>query len=330
MLSRRMLVFTAKEVLFYCPRGVLFESVSLGDDQCEPLPSRDVSSIELCELLHTSRTHQRSSNISASVKYYESVYLKLLNFYGRRVLSYDNDVLNAFSGVINAQLGILGRFYWGLPQRLFARALLLSRTASSDYTMSRRPGFPSWSWVGWKPDKPGQLGPFNNDVLSSFFPIAYIYKHDERSSLELLMGFRDDQGIEGCCADSIDRYNSSTKLDPLPKWPCIEKVPKLPQLFGQESLPVLVFWTHVARFVTNAIKSTVMFFRMDECRDWRARTHIEFVLIGTSEPFPNYPVVHGILIERHLGYARRIGTALNVPLYRWLAGDPKKELILLI
>jgi hypothetical protein len=326
-----MLVFTVKEVFFYCSNGIMSESVSIGGDRLESLPLADISSFKLCGLLHKSRTEQTSTTISASVEHYYSVYLTLLNFYVRRVLTYDNDVLDAFSGVINAQLGMLGQFYWGLPQGLFARALL--QPSKPQYTMSRRPGFPSWSWLGWKLDENEQHNIFWRDFLVPLFPLVHIYKHEEQSSPELLIGPRDDRGIEGYCVNSIDNYNASTKLEPLPKWPCIGNVPKLPQLLGQESFSVLIFWTHVARFAASDLDKSLAFVYMDEDGDWIAHfgsAQIEVILIATTEPNSEYTEFHGIAIERHLGYARRIGIILDIRASTWLAGNPKKELILLI
>jgi hypothetical protein len=329
-----MLVFTAKEVFFYCPAGVLSESVSMGGDRCEPILLTDISSMQLCGLLHTLKTDQRSQTTSASIGHYNSVYLTLLDFYAGRVLTYDTDVLDAFSGVINAQLRMLGQFYWGLPRGLFARALLQSRTLGPGDTMSRRPGFPSWSWLGWKPEEPGNHDTFRRYFLPPLFSLVHIYKHDEQSYLELLMEPRDDRGgMEGYCVDSIEHYNALTKLDPLPRWPCINKVPKFPHIFRQESVPVLLFWTHVARFAASALENNRALFYMNECSDRRARVssaHIEVVLVATTRPSPGVTCLQGIAIERHSGYARRIGPVLDIPPPTWLAGNPKKELILLI
>lgn len=82
---------------------------------------------------------------------YEKNYLQLLSIYIGRRLTYDTDVLSAFAGIINAQSASLGHFESGLPLRLFARALFLSVTPQS-VRLSRRIGFPSWSWIGWKLD----------------------------------------------------------------------------------------------------------------------------------------------------------------------------------
>jgi hypothetical protein len=333
VLSRRILVFTAREVFFYCPNGILCESVTMGGDQYESFPLNVTSHIKLCGAVNTSLTSQSPSTIFYSVQYYRNVYLTLLGSYRERVLTYDDDVLDAFSGVLNAQLGVLGQFYWGLPQGLFARALLLSNTISPTYTMSRRPGFPSWSWLGWKFDQPGRHGIFYDPIQSPFFPLVYIYKHDAQSSTELLVGPMDDQGIEGCCVGCIDHYNTTTELDPLPTLPCIEKVPKFPQLLGQDSLPVLLFWTHVARFTASAIKKSCAAFRITGCGDWKARignAQIEIILIALAESDSGDTHIHGIVIERHMGYARHIGTVLHIALSTWLDGNPKKELILLI
>jgi hypothetical protein len=348
VLSRRILVFTAKEVFFYCPNGVLSESFSMGSDRYESIPPTNMRSIKLCGLLNTSRTNQLFQSISACVEHYNRVYLQLLNFYIGKVLTHDDDVLNAFSGVINAQLGMLGQCYWGLPQRLFARALLQSRTINP-YTMRRRPGFPSWSWLGWKLDQPRASRRFYKGMTRPLLPLVYIYKHDAQSSLELLVGPIGNQATEGCSVGSIDHYNTSTQLDPLPTLPCIENVPKVSQLSGQESLPLLLFWTHVARLTPSDFDDLVSDFEgtmvfdnseplpaslsLNECGLQSVHVgsaQIEVILIAMTDPDAGDSHFHGIVIERHLGYARRIGTVLQVPSAIWLAANPKKELILLI
>ncbi|KAF2830913.1 hypothetical protein CC86DRAFT_269149, partial [Ophiobolus disseminans] len=77
-------------------------------------------------------------------------YLDMVAYYMTRVLKFEHDFLNAFSGVINAHTLLLGHFHWGLPVRHFARSLLLSMMKREDMELpTRRQQFPSWSWLGW-------------------------------------------------------------------------------------------------------------------------------------------------------------------------------------
>ena len=72
----------------------------------------------------------------------------LVSVYSGRHLSEESDALNACRGSLNR----LGRssnrtFIFGLPKEDFLRALLWKPHHKN--ILTRRPGFPSWSWLGW-------------------------------------------------------------------------------------------------------------------------------------------------------------------------------------
>jgi hypothetical protein len=77
---------------------------------------------------------------------YQAVILVVLESYLGRVLTYDSDILNAFSGIINGEAHTLEPFHGGLPKKLFSRALISGHTYPS--SCNRRPEFPTWSWLG--------------------------------------------------------------------------------------------------------------------------------------------------------------------------------------
>lgn len=64
--------------------------------------------------------------------------------YTGRELSNEEDVLDAFSGVLHTMYD--GRCIEGLPKCIFDVALLWQPRQK----LSCRKGFPSWSWIGWK------------------------------------------------------------------------------------------------------------------------------------------------------------------------------------
>ena len=74
----------------------------------------------------------------------------LLSAYLSRKLTYDNDILRAFSGICSALAGSMsGGFLYGLPQEFFDVSLLWIPT---EYLVRRKDpnhNFPSWSWCGW-------------------------------------------------------------------------------------------------------------------------------------------------------------------------------------
>ncbi|KPI42245.1 uncharacterized protein AB675_9647 [Cyphellophora attinorum] len=70
-----------------------------------------------------------------------------LNLYSCRDMTYQTDAIRAFSGILQRLLTIYPKgFFWGLPYEDFDWALTWAASA----TVSRREGFPSWSWAGWK------------------------------------------------------------------------------------------------------------------------------------------------------------------------------------
>jgi hypothetical protein len=85
-------------------------------------------------------------------------YSRLVSLYNRRQLSYPEDAIDAFAGVIST-LGLTfeGGFISGLPQMFFDCALLwqpyepvLRRRAIK--RPQEKVCLPSWSWVGWRGD----------------------------------------------------------------------------------------------------------------------------------------------------------------------------------
>lgn len=86
--------------------------------------------------------------------------------YLERKLTYEADVLRAFSGILRT-LGrsMSGGFHFGLPEQFFDAALLWVPTE----TLTRREDlnngnqrheFPSWSWAGWKGHTESQINAF--------------------------------------------------------------------------------------------------------------------------------------------------------------------------
>lgn len=71
-----------------------------------------------------------------------------LNLYSYRKMTYDEDAIRAFDGVLQRLQTIYPRgFHWGIPIEDFDWGLLWR---SQVPPTSRRQGFPSWSWAGWK------------------------------------------------------------------------------------------------------------------------------------------------------------------------------------
>lgn len=212
-LSRRILVFTASESFFYCSEGLLAESFCHGGDQYNSLSCESPNGIELCGALHRKLVTMAPTTISSAVREYNTVYLPLRNAYLKRVLTYDSDKLNAFSGIISA----LGNAHWGLPLHLFTRALLLplevfhpaqyipscpsshhlprqDKTVEGVGLLRRLPYFPSWSWVGWKSELDEAEISVRHMYLfgNNFRSLILIHVYSETLTLDLLSEPRDE------------------------------------------------------------------------------------------------------------------------------------------
>jgi hypothetical protein len=86
---------------------------------------------------------------SHAFKFYSCV----ITEYSRKTLTYPEDVLNAFTGILSSLEDYSGwRFYQGLPAQLFDWALLWVPTNSALRRHAVAQGgerFSSWSWMGW-------------------------------------------------------------------------------------------------------------------------------------------------------------------------------------
>lgn len=83
-----------------------------------------------------------------------------VNEYSKRILSYESDTLNAFQGILQLfrKLGLFT--FFGLPlnpsgigatnQAVCALLWNFHDMWDSEHKPVRRPGFPSWTWLGWK------------------------------------------------------------------------------------------------------------------------------------------------------------------------------------
>lgn len=87
---------------------------------------------------------------------------------------------------------------------------------------------------------------------------------------------------------------------------------------------VLVFWTHVACIDTSQYLSQQ--FSISDKRS------VEIALVGfecnMSRSCSDF--YYGLIIERCQGFAWRNGVVHELPRSVWLAGNPKKELIVLM
>ncbi|KAK0121897.1 hypothetical protein ONS95_010174 [Cadophora gregata] len=174
-LSRRLIIFSDGQMHFRCEGGEFCEDTRIETQSRTGEPGRAYSPFLSTSLL-LGAPHGRGFDI----------FQDLVAQYSQKVLSYPEDILNGFSGIINAlkPFGTIGQ-YWisGLPvegSRLvdsllwiptYQHASELRRFNIFQTDFVQRPGkyvaidsrnkrvedgayhkFPSWSWIGWMGD----------------------------------------------------------------------------------------------------------------------------------------------------------------------------------
>lgn len=174
MLSRRTLTFTNNLVTFACSKANWREDLCLEQDRSNDLvsesgPSNPDISLRLAPLVE-GREIASGFQLKAKIQQlrepkseYESGFIdwawygKFVDYYLRRHLSDENDILDAFNGVAEMLKPYFGAFLWGLPECSVVK-LIGWKYYSLPWPV-RRAGFPSWSWAGWR-----QLHPSGGDI----------------------------------------------------------------------------------------------------------------------------------------------------------------------
>lgn len=187
-LSRRILVFTNDQVYFECGGMIRLEGLSTEVTTAE---FRNGFSDTFQSRVSGPISNMMTRGVTKALGLEDilSTFVNCLNNYGRRDLSYEEDRLNAFAGIINElesrytdievsvplsptepsvetniPIVVSLRSLWGLPcitspttepvmkytlQRIFL-AQLCWGGSSVPAKLQRNRQFPSWSWLGWK------------------------------------------------------------------------------------------------------------------------------------------------------------------------------------
>lgn len=123
MLSKRILYFVDNKVYFHCPQTTWVEDC--------PVRLRHTPIIDLIQMLEPFRE-----------------YKDLILLYSRRVLTAQADASRAMAGIIGRISKSQGwNMVEGMPTVALDNMMLFRRGI---YPLSRRHGFPSYSWLGWK------------------------------------------------------------------------------------------------------------------------------------------------------------------------------------
>ncbi|KAF4636107.1 hypothetical protein G7Y89_g1982 [Cudoniella acicularis] len=144
-LSKKALVFTNEQVYWSCWGALWLEETAL-----ENIPG--------WTRFHRNPLSKDWSKVSFTTveNGYYSLCDDLVESYLHRQLSFQSDILNAFSGITQV-LGFIRNdaFYWGLPESRFDRYLgwkMYGGSRRNDALCAvngRQTRFPSWSWTAW-------------------------------------------------------------------------------------------------------------------------------------------------------------------------------------
>ncbi|CAM1509646.1 Fc.00g033850.m01.CDS01 [Cosmosporella sp. VM-42] len=142
--SRRRLYFTEEQVYYECSGMNCQESV------CVPLE-------DLPQTIFNRKLFAPGTTGGVYSSNEENAFLETVSTYGARELTRVSDSLNAFRGILRAFETAQPPLYhcWGLPSSSSTVAaspeqyLIHSLFWEFPTSISRRPGFPSWSWLGW-------------------------------------------------------------------------------------------------------------------------------------------------------------------------------------
>ncbi|KAF2005522.1 HET-domain-containing protein [Amniculicola lignicola CBS 123094] len=154
VLSRRLLIFTEDQVYFECAEMTCSESVTPNVDAVpEGLRPRFCQSLS-SGLFWGSDFAAPGGRSESSLRQFRQA----VRDYSRRTLTYEEDTLNAFSGIAK-QFKLVDPpvvHVFGLPIQnvdLLAYEFVISLLwfqPGSAKNVRRQTGFPSWTWVGWK------------------------------------------------------------------------------------------------------------------------------------------------------------------------------------
>lgn len=149
LFSGRCLIFTKSQVYWRCQRAVWLEEIALEDTNSTDLDIYDYARVSFPQ------------HVLDKYDYFE-LYRRTLAQYVQRNLSYQSDLINAFSGICGRLSAIHDdRFFWGLPQSQFSRSLgweYGTTKHARNHVRTKIPtrsgttqevAFPTWSWAAW-------------------------------------------------------------------------------------------------------------------------------------------------------------------------------------
>jgi Heterokaryon incompatibility protein (HET) len=203
-LSRRVLFFTGSYTFLRCEESLLCEDFGVGFS--------DYSKERQIWDLPVAPFYRKTSDPS---RFYPRSYSDLLCQYLRRSLTYENDILDAFAGLLAYLEPQIGKHIFGLPSKEFGAALQWQ--TDQPFPCTQRSGFPSWSWAGWIHSEPPSphflrlhdLYESRDEKLTNITAITCYQVGDDRA-LKCFQKYN----IEDVCSlfmDEMKRYEGLTR-----------------------------------------------------------------------------------------------------------------------
>ncbi|KAN0122672.1 HET domain containing protein [Hyaloscypha variabilis] len=154
LFSQRKLIFCDETITWKCPCASWCEDSG-------PLDLKDIHHLPNWNLVSSPHVSQLFTLTWPDL----GGYGQLVCDFNQRDLTYQEDVVNAFSGVTTPlSASFHGGFLYGMPEIFFDAALLwmangpITRRTPSQYSSSKL-SLPSWSWMGWQ----GKIDPLSWD-----------------------------------------------------------------------------------------------------------------------------------------------------------------------
>jgi hypothetical protein len=340
VLSRRLLVFTDRMVFFNCRDAIFREDIeskaAMGDIVLmDPIEKSVVRAHGSLVNLVPSPYQPRPEEILLALQ----EYAELVYDYMNRSLSNEEDILNAFTGVLKTFIPTLGAFRFGMPLNFLGITLLWELQGKSIAERRRGIDIPSWSWAAWI------AGKFDiHFPIGSYYPIIYSLLH--------IFEFRDTDRVSEISASLI-----STRISP--KFDLDKRIEEQCRSFQQDELQqikiykltsplyqYLLFWTSVAMLhvrlplvpIEPAEDEAHLYEicgndgeyigRVFLADSWRKSQpdRLEFALMGVREL--GHVSLAVIVVERKDGIARRVQSTF-LKQKDWIDASPKRKLILL-
>lgn len=148
MCSRRMLIFTERQLFFQCKSSLLYEDTNLES--------------EAMNFGGPATAHESAANLFASPA---SAYTSTVNALCKRSFGHENDILHAFKGIEmwlydfslkEREKGgrrfhdLVEYFHWGFPESIFDAVVCWSFPVHNPSWRRDHQSFPGWCWAGWK------------------------------------------------------------------------------------------------------------------------------------------------------------------------------------